>query len=180
MKFVFTEKRTEIPDTLKSYAEKKVGKLDRYFKSDAEALITFSIERGRHNVEVTVRNANMYFRASESTNDMYASIDLAVTAIERQIHKNKTRRVKKLRQGAFEREIQPASGPLHDIAEEIDFEIVRTKKFPIKPMTPEEAILQMNLLGHHFFVFKNQEDDGRFAVVYIRNNGGYGLIESES
>lgn len=179
MKFTFYEKKVHMTDDLRNYAEKKIGKLDRFFKEEAEAYVTFGTERGRHKVEVTLNNNGMYYRVSEVTSDMFASIDSAVAAIERQIRKNKTRLEKKLRAGAIEREIGaiPSYAPPEE-EEESEFEIIRTKRFSIKPMAPEEAILQMNLLGHEFFVFKNQETDDSFAVVYKRKQGGYGLIES--
>ena len=158
---------------IKEYAERKVGKIDRFFRGDAEAFITFSSERGRYKAEVTIENNGMFYRVSELTSDMHASIDSACASIDRQIKKNKTRLEKRLREGAFEKE--PADLSLSD-EEEKDFEIVRSKRFPIKPMTPEEAILQMNLLEHEFFAFKNQSDDNAFAIVYRRKNGGYGLI----
>lgn len=176
MKVVFTEKKVEVSDALREYAEKKLSKLDRYFKHDAEARVAFAIERGRHKFEVTVFHDSMVFRASESTNDMYASIDGAVVYIERQIHKNRTRLEKRLRQGAFEREI-PTTMSDPEVDEEREFTLVRNKKFEFKPMTPEEAILQMNLLNHQFFVFRNFSNGGVFAVVYRRNDGGYGIIE---
>lgn len=178
MKFTFVEKKIQITDNLRDYAEKKISKLDRFFKDESEAFATFSIERGRHKVEVTLKNNGMFYRVSEKTNDMYASIDSACAAIERQIRKNKTRLSKRLREGALEREIHPVNYAGQEEEEEHDFEIVRTKRFSIKPMTPEEAILQMNLLEHEFFVFKNQDADDGFAVVYKRKQGGYGLIES--
>jgi putative sigma-54 modulation protein len=120
----------------------------------------------------------MFFRVSEATSDMYATIDSAVAAIERQIRKNKTRLEKKLREGVFDKEIIPSVKSQQNEDEEHEFEIVRTKRFSIKPMSVEEAVLQMNLLEHEFFVFKNQDDNDGFAVVYKRKNGGYGLIES--
>ena len=180
MKILFTEKRVEVAGDVRAYAEKKIGKLDRFFRTESEAFVTFSIERGRKNVELTLKNNGMFFRVSESTNDMYASIDAAVASIERQVRKNKTRLAKRLREGALEREI-PAVIPqeAEEDQEDQEFSIVRTKRFPIKPMSPEEAILQMNLLEHNFFVFRNQADDDNFAVVYRRKNGGYGLIESD-
>lgn len=178
MNFTFTEKKLQITDELKQYAEKKIGKLDRYFKGESEAYITFSIERGRHRAEVTVKNSGMYFRVSEVTGDMYASIDSAVASIERQIRKNKTRLEKKLKADTFNFNAPVYSSDDYEEEEEGAFEIVRTKRFSIKPMTVEEAILQMNLLDHEFFVFRNQDDDEAFAVVYRRTNGGYGLIES--
>ena len=178
MKFTFTEKKVQVTDTMREYAEKKIGKLDRFFKMDSEAFITFDIERGRHIAEVTIKNNGIFYRVKEATSDMYASIDSAAAAIERQIRKNKTRLDKRIHVGALEREIKPAVGDIAADEEESEFEIIRTKRFSIKPMTPEEAILQMNLLEHEFFVFRNQNEKDAFAVVYRRKNGGYGLIES--
>jgi putative sigma-54 modulation protein len=179
MRFTFTEKKITTSEALRRYAETKVGKLDRYFQSEAEANITCSVERGRHVAEVTVRSDGMFYRASETTDDMYASIDAAVAALERQMRKNKTRLEKRLREGAFLKEQNAAVISPEEPEEETEFEIVRSKRFPIKPMTPEEAILQMNLLDHTFFVFRNQDNDEHVAVVYRRNNGGYGLIEED-
>ena len=101
MKFTFTEKRMDSSEELREYARKKIGKLDRFFKNEGEAFVTFSIERGRHKAEITIHNNGMYYRASELTNDMYASVDSGVAAIERQIRRNKTRLEKKLREGAL-------------------------------------------------------------------------------
>lgn len=176
MKFHFVERRMAVSEALKEYAQKKISKLDKYFKKEAEAQITFATEGNRHILEVTVNNDGMYYRARIEGDDVYASADSALAAIERQIHKNKTRLEKRLRQGAFEREIPSAMAePIVD--EEQDFDIIRTKQFTLKPMTPEEAILQMNLLSHEFFVFRNFTSGGRFAVVYKRKGGGYGMIE---
>ena len=175
MKFTFTEKRMDSSEDLRAYAIRKVSKLDRFFKTEGEAAITFSIERGRFLAEITIRNNGLFYRASELTNDMYASVDSGVAAIERQIRRNKTRLEKKLREGALEREPVPAYAPAEDDADE-EFQIVRNERFSIKPMAPEEAILQMNLLGHEFFVFKNMEANEAISVVYKRNQGGYGLI----
>ena len=182
MKFVFTDKKVSLPNAIHAYAEKKVGKLDRFFKEDATASITFSVEKERLNkVEITIRSSGTIFRVSESTSDMHASIDAAVTTLERQIRKNKTRLERRLRQGAFERAMD--EGEISSFApeepEEGEYRIVRSKTFPIKPMTREEAILQMNLLGHSFFAFKDEEAEGAFAVVYRRYDGDYGLIEDE-
>jgi putative sigma-54 modulation protein len=177
MKFTFTEKKVQVSDDLRDYAQKKIGKLDRFFKIESEAFITFAIERGRHKAEVTLNNNGIFYRVTETTSDMYASIDSAVAGIEGQIRKNKSRLSKRLRTGALEREVKPSVSFAAE-EDEQDFKIVRTKRFPIKPMTTEEAILQMNLLAHQFFVFRNQEKQGAFSVVYRRNDGGYGLIES--
>ena len=177
MRILFTEKKIQVAGDVRAYAEKKITKLDRFFKQESEAFVTFSMERGRQNVELTLKNNGMFFRVSESTNDIYASIDSAVASVERQIRKNKTRLEKRLREGALEREIGPILSPELEEEEDSDFNIIRTKRFPIKPMSPEEAILQMNLLGHTFFVFRNQTAADSFAVVYKRKDGGYGLIE---
>lgn len=177
MKFTITGKKLEVSEELRAYAEKKVGKIERLFRSgDSEAFITFSRERGRYTAEVTLKNNGMFYRVSETTGDMFASIDSACASIERQIRKNKTRLAKKLRDGAFEREVQPDFLPADDAAEDGAFEIVRRKRFPIKPMSVEEAILQMDLLEHTFFVFRDVAADGAVSVVYRRKDGGYGLI----
>ena len=173
MKFTITEKKIKVSDEIKEYAERKVGKIDRFFRGDAEAFITFSSERGRDKAEVTIENNGMFYRVSELTSDMHASIDSACASIGRQIMKNKTRLEKRLREGVFEKEPAESFSPDE---EEAVFEIVRSKRFPIKPMTPEEAILQMNLLEHEFFAFKNQSEGNAFSIVYRRKNGGYGLI----
>ena len=174
MKFVFTDKKVNLPNFIHKYAEKKVGKLDRFFKEDATAAITFSVEKDRNKVEITIRSNGTIFRVSESTSDMRASIDAAVSTLERQIRKNKTRVEKKLRDGAFA--VQSVDDD-DEYVEEDDFEI-RVKTFPFKPMTPEEAILQMNLLGHNFFAFTDA-DHGDICVVYKRKAGSYGLIVPE-
>ena len=150
-------------------------KLARFFEEDAEALIVFSVEKNRNNVELTVHGAGTWFRASESTSDMFASIDAAVGTIEGQIRKNKTRLARRLRQDAFTRTAEETSFVADEPEEELT--IVRAKKFYMRPMTREEAILQMNLLEHSFFAFRDQDNGGSFAVVYKRNDGGYGLID---
>ena len=175
MKFTFSEKKMDSSEELRAYSIKKISKLDRFFKTEGEAYVTFSIERGRHKAEITIHNNGIYYRASEVTNDMYASVDSGVAAIERQIRRNKTRLEKKLREGVMEKEVLPAyEQPVEEEAD--DFKIVRSKRFSIKPMSPEEAILQMNLLEHEWFVFKNMDADEAFSVVYKRKQGGYGLI----
>ncbi len=175
MKFQYSEKKVRLPDNVHAYAEKKVMKLARFFEEDAEALVVFSVEKNRNNVELTVHGAGTWFRAHESTSDMFASIDAAVGTIEGQIRKNKTRLARRLRQDAFTRTVEETSFTPAEAEE--DLSIVRIKQFPMKPMRREEAVLQMNLLGHTFFAFRDEDGDGAFAVVYKRTNGGYGLIE---
>ena len=166
MTFIFTGKKYEVSDELKAYAEKKIGKVDKLFRTESEASVTFSAERGRCTAEVTIRNNGMFYRVSEVTSDMFASIDSACAAL--------TRQEKRLRDGAFERSASPE--PIPGDEEETDYAIVRTKRFSLKPMSPEEAVMQMDLLGHTFFAFRNQDEDDAFSVVYKRRDGGYGMI----
>ena len=177
MKFQFSEKKVKLPGNVHAYAEKKVMKLARYFEEDAEALVVFSVQKNRNQVELTVHGAGTWFRASESTSDMFASIDAAVGTIEGQIRKNKTRLARRLRQDAFTRSVQEETSFAPESEEEEDLSIVRVKSFYFKPMTREEAVLQMNLLEHNFFAFRDEDNGGSFAVVYRRNEGGYGLID---
>ena len=175
MKFQYSEKKVKLPGNVHAYAEKKVMKLARYFEEDAEALVVFSVEKNRNKAEITVHGAGTWFRASESTSDMFASIDAAVGTIEGQIRKNKTRLARRLRQDAFSRTVQEETSFAPEPAED-DLSIVKGKSFYFKPMTREEAVLQMNLLEHSFFAFRDEDNGGVFAVVYRRNDGGYGLI----
>ena len=176
MKYTYTCKKVTLNDSIKDYAEKKISKLDRYFREeDTSASVTFSVEKDHLcTVEITIRGAGPLLRAQTQApdGDMRGAIDAAVGYIERQILKNKTRLSKRLRSEGF-----PASAPADDfeIAEEKEFNIVRTKRFSVKPMSAEEAILQMNLLGHSFFVYRDSENES-LCIVYQRKNGGYGLI----
>ncbi len=176
MKFTFTCKKVSLNDSIKAYAEKKISKLDRYFRDEANALVTFSVEKDhRCVVEVTIRSGGTLFRAQEESRDgdMRGAIDAAASTIDRQIRKNKTRLAKRLRQDALVSDL-PAE---FEVSEEKEFNVVRTKHVAVKPMSTEEAIMQMNLLGHDFFVFRNMEDI--ISIVYSRKNGGYGLIETD-
>ena len=175
MKFQFSEKKVKLPGNVHAYAEKKVMKLARYFEEDAEALVIFSTEKNRNNVELTVHGAGTWFRAHESTSDMFASVDAAVGTIEGQIRKNKTRLARRLRQDAFTRSVEETSFVTDE--KEDDLSIARIKQFAFRPMTREEAVLQMNLLEHSFFAFRDEDNGGAFAVVYRRNDGTFGLLE---
>ena len=175
MKFQFSEKKVKLPANVHAYAEKKVMKLARYFEEDSHALVVFSVEKNRNNVELTVRGAGTWFRAHESTSDMFASIDAAVGTIEGQIRKNKTRLARRLRHDAFSRTVEETSFAVEEPEEKL--EILRVNQFRFEPMTREEAILQMNLLDHTFFAFRDADNGDAFAVVYRRNDGGYGIIE---
>ena len=175
MKFQYSEKKVKLPGNVPAYAEKKVMKLARFFDEEAEALVVFSVEKNRNNVELTVHGAGTWFRAHESTSDMFASIDAAVGTIEGQIRKNKTRLARRLRQDAFVRSAEETSFVEEEPEEKL--EIVRVKSFRFAPMTREEAVLQMNLLEHNFFAFRDEDNGGSFAVVYRRNDGGYGILD---
>ena len=179
MKYTYTCKKVTLNDSIKDYAEKKISKLERYFREeDTTASVTFSVEKDHLcTVEITIRGAGPLLRAQTEApdGDMRGAIDAAVGYIERQILKNKTRLAKRLRSEGF-----PAPAPADDfeITEEKEFNIVRTKRFAVKPMSAEEAILQMNLLGHSFFVYRDSESES-LCIVYQRKNGGYGLIVTD-
>lgn len=175
MKYIVSGKNINVTEALKDKAIKKLGKLDKFFAPDTEAHITMSVEKTRQIVEITIPNNGVVMRAEIATEDMYNSIDKAIDTLEGQIRRYKTRLEKKLYEGAY------ASGsvtPEHETEEEEEFKVVRSKRFAIKPMDLEEAILQMNLLGHTFFVFSNAETK-EVNVVYRRKDGNYGLIEPE-
>ncbi|MBE6989793.1 MAG: ribosome-associated translation inhibitor RaiA [Ruminococcaceae bacterium] len=178
MKFTFTCKKVPLNDSIKEYAEKKISKLDRFFAEEADAFVTFAVEkRNRCTVEVTIRTANgTLFRAQKEDpdGDMRGAIDAAVSFIDRRIRKNKTRLAKNLRSDA----LTPTVPAEFDVAEDVEFNVVRTKRFTVEPMTIDEAILQMNLLDHTFYMFRNVDTE-KTCVVYRRNNGGYGLIVAE-
>ena len=179
MKFTYTCKKVTLSDSIKEYAEKKISKLSRYFRDeDPSAAVTFSVEKDYLcTVEITIRDGSTMLRAQTQApdGDMRGAIDSAVGYIERQILKNKTRLSKRLRSEAF----APAAAPDDfEINEEKEFNIVRTKRFSVKPMSAEEAILQMNLLGHSFFVFRDSDNES-LSIFYQRKNGGYGLIVTD-
>ncbi len=175
MKFIVSRKNPNVSDKVIEKAKKKIGKFEKFFRPETEAHLTFNIEKERCILEVTIHSKGTIIRAEESSEDMYASIDLAVEKLERQIRKHKTRLGKKIRQEAM----VPENYELDEqIEEDEDFKVVKTKRFPLKPMSLEEAILQMDLLGHSFFVFTNAETEN-VNVVYKRKDGKYGLIEPE-
>ncbi len=177
MKFQYSEKKIKLPGNVHAYAEKKVMKLARFFDEDAQALIVFSVEKNRNIAELTVHGAGTWFRAKESTSDMFASIDAAVSTIEGQIRKNKTRLARRLKQDAFVRSAEETSFAPEESEE--DLSILKVKQFAFRPMSREEAVLQMNLLEHSFFAFRDSDHGDAFAVVYKRHDGGYGLIEDD-
>jgi putative sigma-54 modulation protein len=175
MNFTISGKNIEITEALRYRTLKKFSKLEKFFPPHADAQITMSVQKSRHILEATIYFNDVVMRAEVENDDMYSCIDKAIDKIEGQIRKNKTKLAKKLRSTAF----KPENFATDEyIEEEADFKIVRTKRFAVKPMTAEEAILQMNLLGHVFFVFSNS-DTNEINVVYKRKDGNYGLIEPD-
>ncbi len=179
MKINVRGKNIDATPSLVDYAHKKLGKLDKHFDESADVQVVMSVIREEHIVEVTVNLNGMILRGEESTGDMYASIDQVVDKLERQMKKYKTRMHKQMRQkGVRNMNEQHAAIEAEEAEEEDKPRVVRTKRFPLKPMTVEEAILQMDLLGHNFFVFANAETEV-INVIYRRKDGNYGLIEPE-
>jgi putative sigma-54 modulation protein len=165
MKLNFTGKNMEVTEALKDVTEKKLSKLDKYFQEDAEGSITYSVERNRKIIEITINLPGTILRAEESSDDMYASIDRAVDVLEGQIRKYKTKLQRRFNNGEtirFENIV-----PLNDELEQDRPKVVRTKRFDMKPMNVEEAILQMELLRHNFFVFMNADSDDRTRVLIV-------------
>lgn len=177
MKFNIISRKYTVKDSVREYAEKKLSKLDKFFKEEPNARIVMGTVKDNEYIEVQINAGGFIFRAEVEDTEMLAAIDRVVDVIERQIRKNKTRLAKRLRENSLD-DIQLISGTSYvDEEEQNEFSIVKTKRFSVKPMTTEEAILQMKLLGHTFFVFKNVETN-EMNVVYARKDGKYALIES--
>ena len=174
MKYVITGRGTNVTDGLRSAIEEKLGKLEHYFAPDTEVHVTLKVEKDRQKVEVTVPVKGHIIRAEQVSDDMYVSIDLIEDIIERQLRKYKTKIVdSKQNVGSFTSEFMQ-----EDDYEDEDVKVIRTKRFAVKPMDPEEACVQMELLNHSFYVFRNAETD-EVNVVYKRKGGDYGLIEPD-
>ncbi len=178
----------EVTPAIREYVEKKVGKLERYFDTTPVADVNVKLQlinSSESSIEVTIPMPRLLLRGEETNADMYAAIDVVVEKLERQIRKHKTKVNRKFRQEGslkhmFKNELEPLREEIiEEEYEEDDLQVVRTKRFNLKPMDAEEAILQMDLLGHNFFVFSDA-DSGSTNVVYRRKDGKYGLIESEA
>ena len=169
MKITIVGRKVNLRDNFKELAEKKLSKFDRIFDEDADATVTVTVERNRQTVEITIKQRGMIYRAEETTQEMNEALDHVVAALGKQIRRNKTKleRTKKM---------QPVelTDTYYDEPDE-EYQLVRTKRFFVKVMTPEEAILQMNLLGHEFFMFRD-DVSGEINVVYRRKDGDYGLL----
>jgi putative sigma-54 modulation protein len=175
MNIIISGKNMEVTDGLRNDITKKLNKLERYFTPDTEVIVTLSVEKERQKIEVTIPVKGRIIRSEQVSNDMYVSIDLVEEVIERQLRKYKNKIVDK-KQSATN--FQKAYIE-NDYMESEDVRIVRTKKFDIKPMYPEDAAVQMELLGHSFFVFMNADTD-QVNVVYKRKGNTYGLIEPDT
>ena len=169
MKITIVGRKVNLRDNFKELAEKKLSKFDRIFDEDAEATVTVTVERNRQTVEITIKQRGMIYRAEETTQEMNEALDHVVAALGKQNRRKKTKleRTKKM---------QPVelTDTYYDEPDE-EYQLVRTKRFFVKVMTPEEAILQMNLLGHEFFMFRD-DVSGEINVVYRRKDGDYGLL----
>lgn len=177
MKMTITGRNVTIRPSFAERTKKKLSKLDKFFDEDATCVVTVTQVQHLQQVEATVRHKGLIFRAEVSEENAQDAVDKIVDVLFRQIRKYKTKLEKRLRENAFMPDIA-ANGFPQEVEEEEKFEIVRTKTFPVKPMDVEEAILQMNMLGHQFFMFRNM-DTNEINVVYKRKNGGYGLLEPE-
>ncbi len=174
MKFIILGKNIDVTEGLRSAVEDKIGKLEKYFSPETEVRVTLSVEKDRQKIEVTIPVKGKIIRSEQVSNDMYVSIDLVEEIIERQLKKYKTKIVDQQQNASyFKKEFMEK-----DFMDEEEVKIIRTKKFDIKPMYPEDACVQMELLGHDFFVFNNA-DTNQINVVYKRKGNTYGLIEPE-
>ena len=176
MRMNIVGKHMDVSDSMRARIQRKLGKLERYFTPETEIIVTMSVEKERQKIEVTIPVKGNIIRSEQVSNDMYVSIDLVEEVIERQLRKYRTKIIEKHQEGGnFKKEfleIDDAAEPLEEV------KIIRTKHFGMKPMYPEDACVQMELLGHSFFVFRNAETD-EVNVVYKRKGNTYGLIEPE-
>lgn len=176
MRYNIRGEKVEITDAIRSYIEDKIGKLDKYFENaeTIDANVVIKVRGKEQKIEITIPAMHYTLRSEESHDDLYAAIDLTVDKLERQIRKNKTKINSKIKKTV----IQNFEMDLEDSFEEDDVQVLKRKKIDMKPMDEEEAMLQMNMLGHSFFVFKNVDTDS-ICVLYLRKDGNYGIIETK-
>ncbi len=177
MKFTIVGRKVNLRDNFKELAKKKLSRFNRIFDEDADANVTVTLERNRQTVEITIKQRGMYYRAEATDFEMNDALDQAISKLGRQIRKNKTRLEKEIHSAALDQYIQEYVYTTEQ-EEEPEYEVVRSKKFFVKPLNVEEAILQMNMLDHQFYMFRN-EATGEINVVYKRRDGNYGLLEPE-
>ena len=178
MKFTITGRKVTVTDPIRDRIEKKLSKLEKFFKEEPDVQATVSTAKDRQTIEVTIFAAGIIYRAEDTDQDLYVAIDRVVDIIERQMRRHKTQLSKKLRQSALDTPFDSVFFGSDEPEDVKEFNVVKTKKFSFKPMNVEEAILQMNMLGHQFFVFNNSDSDV-MSIVYKRKDGNYALIEEE-
>ena len=178
MKITITGRKVNLRDSFKELVYKKLAKFNRFFGDDAEANVTVTLEKNRQTVEITIRSRNMIYRAEETSLEMEEALDKAIDHLQRQIRKNKTKLDKRLKDSTTDvaADFSALEAEAEDVEEEREFQIVRSKKHPVRPMNIDEAILEMNMSGHDFYMFRN-DFTGAINVVYRRDDGNYGLIE---
>ncbi len=177
MKIQFSSKNMTIPDRVYSHAEQRINELEHLFRGEPEAVVVFSAEDGKHVIELTIFVGSTIFRVVEKTSDMMVSVDAAASSIRRQLRENRKKLSDNIDLNAFEEDADELIFiPEVDKFDAPAYQVVRSKHFEFGPMTVQEAILQMNLIGHAFFAFRNEERDNAFSVVYRRNDGGYGIL----
>ncbi len=178
MKISYTARKVNLKDNFKERVEKKLGKYERVFSDDAEAMVTVTVYKNRQTVEITINDKGMIYRVENTQAEMNDALDQDIYKLGRQIRKNKTRLEKRTRPSGIENLFSDEDDSTEEIQEEVTYEVCRKKNVSLKPMTVDEAILRMNMVDHKFFMFLNADTD-KISVVYIRDNGDYGLLQSE-
>ena len=172
MKITYTARKVNLRDNFKDRVEKKLKKFDKIFSDDAQAFVVVTLDKSSQTVEITIKDNQMVYRAEKTMPEMNDALDKCIDVLGRQLRKNKAKLEKRLRSGSLEELV----APVEEEVEEEDYTVVRTKQIPVKPITVEEAILQMNMVGHKFYMFTDAES-GEVNVVYLRDDGKYGLLQ---
>ena len=175
MKITYTARKVNLRDNFKERVEKKLRKFDKIFSEEAQAFVVVTLDKSSQTVEITIKDNSMVYRAEKTMPEMNDAVDKCVDVLGRQLRKNKARLEKRLRSGSLEELVAPVEEP--EVEE--DYTVVRTKQIPVKPISVDEAILQMNMVGHKFYMFNNAET-GDVNVVYAREDGAYGLLQPEA
>lgn len=176
MKITYTARKVNLRDNFKERVEKKLAKFGKLFSDDAEANVVVTLEKNRQTVEITIRDNRMVYRAESTQPEMNDALDRVAEILMRQIRKNKTRLEKRIKSGSIDDIIAAPAAEEPEVAEELEYQVVRQKQIFVKPITVDEAILEMNMVSHDFFMFLNA-DTGELNVVYKRADGNYGLLE---
>lgn len=176
MQITITSRKVNLKNNFKERVEKKLSKFNRIFGDDASANVTVTVEKNRQTVEVTIKHNGTIYRAENTATEMNDALDTVIDMLSRKIRKNKTRLEKRLKSKSLNEYL--AEERIYKPEKEMDYKVLKSKHFPVKPLDIEEAILQMNLIGHQFYMFRNFET-GEINVVYKRKNGSYGLLEPD-